>query len=300
MKCTAFRERALETGRTHLDSMTDDTRAHAASCQSCAEWVSAQGRLTASLTLMARRHAEETARPRVEAAVLVAFRDRTLAAEAPSERHRSARRLWIWLPASLVAAGVMFAVASLATRPTVAPDGRSARLTIPEAPPRASPAAPTASVAVLPPSVTAVSTPPRAETQPARRASRGTAQRANSVAGATTVASSVATAAPRPVREPSGVEEPGFEPLDLGQALLATATAEAQEYLSEAPFVPLGPADTPVLLEGGQVVRVELSPERARSAGLVVDPAAGRASIRADVVVGHDGVARAIRLIKER
>jgi hypothetical protein len=100
--------------------------------------------------------------------------------------------------------------------------------------------------------------------------------------------------------EPTVAANLGFEPPDFVSFPPSIVAADAQESPVDAPFVPLGPADTPAFIEGGQVIRVELSPERARSAGLPVDPNAGRASIRADVVVGHDGVARAIRVIKER
>jgi hypothetical protein len=83
--------------------------------------------------------------------------------------------------------------------------------------------------------------------------------------------------------------------------------AEAQVLIADVvesdpadPFVALRPGDTATSLEGGQIVQVQISPTALRSFGLPAGTENGLASVRADVVVGPDGIARAIRLVKEK
>jgi hypothetical protein len=71
------------------------------------------------------------------------------------------------------------------------------------------------------------------------------------------------------------------------------------EYVYSAPgFVPLPYAQSGVPLESVVVMRVEMRPDELSSLGVAVPAAAASAKITADVLVGQDGVPRAVRLVQ--
>jgi hypothetical protein len=77
-----------------------------------------------------------------------------------------------------------------------------------------------------------------------------------------------------------------------------------QSYQSEAiaqnttEYLPLTYMSRDSAMDGGTVVRVELSRSALASLGLPLNFAGSGDSIRAEVVIGDDGVARAIRLVQ--
>lgn len=261
---------------------TPEERDHLESCPSCAAWLDSEHRLTASLTHIARELAEASPAPRVEAALVAAFRNSTEARGAPERQPTSFRRVSFWLPATLATATTLavFVSLRLASVPEGASGGPGATtpgLALPSA------------AALTPPASPRLSSPPR--TRVARAAIESPRRRRSDPPTATVEARATSLGS-----ADAGLDLADFGPLAPGIVVLA----DAPESMADDPFVPLGFVDTPVLLEGGQVLQVELSPETARSAGLTVDSRAGPSPIRADVVVGHDGVARAIRLIGDR
>jgi hypothetical protein len=56
--------------------------------------------------------------------------------------------------------------------------------------------------------------------------------------------------------------------------------------------------DTLDLLEDAQVVRIELPGSALLAVGLLVDPEITDEPVKADVVLGYDGLARAIRFVR--
>jgi hypothetical protein len=58
----------------------------------------------------------------------------------------------------------------------------------------------------------------------------------------------------------------------------------------------LRPGESPEDLESGQVIRVRLSSAALRAMGVAVD--SGGADVEADVLMGYDGVARAVRVAR--
>jgi hypothetical protein len=79
-----------------------------------------------------------------------------------------------------------------------------------------------------------------------------------------------------------------------------TATSAEQGDLDAmASFVPLPYADDPQGLEGGAVVRVQLSGPALASLGMPVAFAGSSESVSADLLVSDDGTPQAIRLISE-
>jgi hypothetical protein len=80
------------------------------------------------------------------------------------------------------------------------------------------------------------------------------------------------------------------------QAVEPQATQAAPEIVTE--FMPLtyGAALNPN--EGGQLVRVELPRSALASLGLPVNVERSNERVKADVLLGHDGLARAIRFVR--
>jgi hypothetical protein len=63
-------------------------------------------------------------------------------------------------------------------------------------------------------------------------------------------------------------------------------------------FFPLLEGDDLSSLESGQIVRIELQGSELLAVGLPVDAAMAGEPVKADVVLGHDGLARAIRFVR--
>jgi hypothetical protein len=61
-------------------------------------------------------------------------------------------------------------------------------------------------------------------------------------------------------------------------------------------ILPYGQSDVP--LEEGVIVRVDLAPSQLRSLGVSVSSQEGSANVRADLLVGQDGMARAVRFVR--
>ncbi len=73
---------------------------------------------------------------------------------------------------------------------------------------------------------------------------------------------------------------------------------EAAYYAGTAGFVVLPYAESGVPMEEAVIVRVNLRPSELGSLGVPVALAHGDLSIRADLLVGQDGIARAIRFVE--
>jgi hypothetical protein len=74
--------------------------------------------------------------------------------------------------------------------------------------------------------------------------------------------------------------------------------AAASDYEITTDFIPLNYRGSIAELEGGQVLRVELPRSSLASFGLPVNLERAGERIKADVVVGNDGMARAIRFVR--
>jgi hypothetical protein len=71
----------------------------------------------------------------------------------------------------------------------------------------------------------------------------------------------------------------------------------ASELASSADFVPLVAPDNSAPLDSGQMVRVDVPRAALAALGLPVNASRVGATVRADVLLAHDGTARAIRLL---
>lgn len=93
------------------------------------------------------------------------------------------------------------------------------------------------------------------------------------------------------------VAKPGNpKPADVKPATEVATTAETNEVATD--FVPVGYGSAWDLQDGGQLVRVELPRSALARFGLPMNMDRADESIKADVLVGADGLARAIRFVK--
>jgi len=65
-------------------------------------------------------------------------------------------------------------------------------------------------------------------------------------------------------------------------------------------FLPLGYMNATTFQDGGQIVRVELPRARLASFGIPVNMDRYNERVKADILVGVDGTARAIRFVQEK
>ena len=86
----------------------------------------------------------------------------------------------------------------------------------------------------------------------------------------------------------------------LALLLLPQHEPEARfEYVYSAPgFTPLPYAQSGVPLESVVVMRVQMRPDQLSSLGVAAPAAAASAKITADLLVGQDGVPRAVRFVQ--
>jgi hypothetical protein len=259
--------------------------AHQESCGPCAARLADERSLSTGLRALAAGMKKAEAPERVEAALLLAFRARaasTAAAEESSEAaagravvtmsgHAPARR-WSW--AKTVAVASLAAAASLALFVLVRPEASQ------NAPARR-----------------AMIEPPPASNGPGP-AAPALAQSSSPAVDKELVESAPA---PEPVRDraprPSYTSRVRAVPAsyDAGRGAALPAQA-AQEVATE--FIPLTQAGPYTQAEEGHLVRVELPRSALASFGLPVNAEAPAGRVKADVLMGQDGIARAIRFVR--
>jgi hypothetical protein len=84
----------------------------------------------------------------------------------------------------------------------------------------------------------------------------------------------------------------------LGLLLLRPAAPSSDIVYAAPGFVALPYSQSGVPLESVVVIRVQMRPAELSSMGVAVPAAASTAYFTADLLVGQDGVARAVRLVK--
>ena len=113
------------------------------------------------------------------------------------------------------------------------------------------------------------------------------------------------TVAPKPwspeIRQPAVDEKPAVHrrnspaPRRTRHHTPTTTLPETEEVTD---FFPLLEGDDLSSLESGQIVRIEVQGSSLLAVGLPVDVAMASESVKADVVLGPDGLARAIRFVR--
>ena len=257
-----------------------DCQRHLVACEECRERFAEVEFLQRTLWLAARAERRQEASPAVEQRLLAALRqerEATFARQSvrqsvgqsvrQSVRWSSSRQLWRSAAVLLLAAGLALTFWALNFRewPTRQAETRSTPDLVAVSPP---PVAAEAAHNTPGPAVARViAEPPRPERLRPVRASRA--------------------AALAPVRPSSATTD---------AAAPAGAALETEEALTD--YLLLNPGQRFYPLERGQLIRVMVPRSTLGSFGFPVNPERAMTPVKADLVVGEDGMARAIRFIK--
>ena len=281
MNCLEFESQLEVLARGALaDARTRAAaEAHAESCAACAARLADERALSAGMRALAAGMKGTEAPAGVETALLAAFRAR--AASAPVEEssdaaattnvvplsgHAPARR-WSW--AKTVAVASLAAAASLALFVLAQPGLR------PQAPPQS------------------------AMIEPPPNSNGGPVPPAVALGDSEAVVEGVG---PEPTPEVTRYRAPRPRATNVSYSQRASrsapaADARAQEVATE--FIPLVQAGPYTQSEEGHLVRVEMPRSALASFGLPVNAeAAAGGRVKADVLMGQDGIARAIRFVR--
>ncbi|MFP5264364.1 MAG: hypothetical protein ACLGJB_20965 [Blastocatellia bacterium] len=266
MNCQLFEAiiNDLERGAATDARTREDAMAHCAACGRCAARLRDERTLTAGLRRMAASVEAKEAPPRVESALRAAFREHHSRGRAPVIILPRRRRLAGWAVAAAAAILMLLALAAIRVgRPSEGP-AESAADVKPEQP------APSQAAPVL---------TPRESTPHAATPSGGGMRQA------------LALSKPRATRR-------GLRRRDthLGDSKPEAGGMEAAEIATD--FIPIVHAGSLNSMEGGQIVRVELPRSALISFGLPMNMERADERIKADVVLGNDGLARAIRFVR--
>jgi hypothetical protein len=255
----------------------EDALAHMDSCQRCAARFADEQTLTSGLRAVTASAASRETPARVEAALLAAFRQGATATRVLPDTH--ARPLKTpWLPWSIAAAAAIL-IFSVFALPRLLPANstESAKRGMRDVQPN------------LSPSVTSpesASAPNNLETQ------------TEDALGNPEQESAGGSSSPRlPDRRRALMQTAGLKNRPVRGANNIQPAQNANEEI-RTEFMPLTYGSNLSQLDDGQVVRVELPRSALQSFGLPLNAERAGERVKADVLLGHDGVARAIRFVR--
>lgn len=290
MNCQEFESRVETLARGALADARSlaEASAHEESCGACAAMLADERALSTGLRALAAGMRGAEAPPRAEASLLAAFRaraasdsredsGRACANVVPLAAHATARR-WSWVKTAAVATSA--AAAALALFVLVRPGagvGTGQRAMI-EPPP--------GSLYTRPPS--AVAKADRVDVEEFNRPFVGGATSNASAAPVDRGARQTSAPRPRAVNASYGTG-------GAARAAREQPAPDARPQEIATQFIPLGQY---AQAEEGHIVRVELPRSALASFGLPVNAEAAGGRVKADVLLGEDGTARAIRFIR--
>ena len=251
----------LARGQMMEASLRKQALAHAESCACCAMRLADERALTAGLLGVVATTAAEEAPSLVESALLTAFREQHSAKHAPvfAGARYSARR-WAYVAVGAAAAAVIVMLLSLS--------GSRSQVSKPPVPEKAG-----GTETAIPPT----------------REDRLAAPLASPVTNSKKLASDrLATQVKRTPR------------LIPNASQSTRAVNKPDDSMGEiaTDFIPLMNRESLAQLDSGQVMRVELPRSALMSYGLPMNMERADERIKADVLVGNDGLARAIRFVR--
>lgn len=280
MNCRNLETIITELARNQmLDArVKEDARAHMETCKRCAVRFADEQTLTAGLHAVAASLAATETPARVEAALLSAFRQGAstpfVLANTPAQPLRTP-----WLPWSIAAAAAIL-IFSVFALPHLLPNNSSERAA--QGASNAQPAVPGLSPAVT--------TQESAPDEPAIEPLNATVNPEEEA--------EVIPPSPRTMdRRRAVMQTAGLRNKPAQRATNLTPTTNANEEITTE-FLPLSYSSSLSQFEEGQVVRVELPRSALQSFGLPVNAERDGERVKADVLLGHDGVARAIRFVR--
>lgn len=265
----------LARGQMLEARVREDALAHMKDCRRCTARFADEQSLTAGLRAVAASSTLAETPARVEAALLSAFRQqkeapfRPIVAPAPAAKPR-------WIPLSIAAAAAILIISALAVQfmPSTNSSGpvqNQAHITQPAPVQTEAPEESDTIERGQEPGVEA--SDPEQRLADMQQSPRGMS-RGRDMA--------------RNVSLSSGQSR-------SGNGLGATANA-SEEIVTD--FLPLTYGGSLTQMDDGQVVRVELPRSALQSFGLPVNAERAGERVKADVLLGHDGVARAIRFVR--
>ena len=272
MNCERFQSVVSDLARDQIMEANDraSALAHVAECHGCASKWEDERQLSSGLRDLAKSMESLSAPPQLEARVLAAFRERSTVVPMVRPTHLR-RRYWLAAIAAalLIAFGIFVVRGRVFTRsqPQIAGPGIQKPADSPNAP-----------VNVI---KETANVPKRVETPksvhaPRRNTNNSLASTGRSRAGKGKNTNAAANA----VAEAKNNDENG---------------AVAGEVTTD--FYPISYGTAPNLQDGGQLFRVELPRSAVTRFGLPVNMDRGSERVKADVLVGADGLAQAIRFV---
>jgi hypothetical protein len=255
--------------------------AHGESCRHCAARLADERALSVGLRALAAGMRTAEAPARVETALLSAFRARAAEGSSDTAAGREVVPASGQAPARRLSWAKTFAVASLAAAASLA----LFVLVRPDAPRHA----PVQRAMIEPPpdsNGVGPSTPSLAQSTSSQDVEEGVEPSATP--GEVRVTPPRQTFIPRPRAVNASYNRGGLA--------RPTQAADAQEVATE--FIPLVQAGPYTQAEEGHLVRIELPRSALASFGLPVNAETAGDRVKADVLMGQDGVARAIRFVR--
>jgi hypothetical protein len=269
----------LARGQMLEARVKEDALSHMEACERCAARFADEQTLTNGLRAVTASAAVMQTPARVEAALLSAFRQGAAPARVPADAH--ARTVATpWLPWSIAAAAAILIFSVFALPRLLPNDSRElAGKGTSAAPPLTS-----MSPAVTAPEV--ASAPEHLGTQP------------DVVTGNDEQATDVGSPIPRQTdRRRALMQTVALRNRSTRNTNIIQPAINANEEIT-TDFLPITYGGNLSQLDDGQVVRVELPRSALQSFGLPMNAERAGERVKADVLLGHDGVARAIRFVR--
>lgn len=299
MNCQEFEIEvdALARGALMDAAARAEATAHAEGCERCSALLANERALTAGLRALASGTRNAEAPARVESALLAAFRanagtrvtnDGGEAAPLFAATHARGEvvRPWSWV--KTVAAASVAAAAALAFYMIIPPDFSLSPA------PRGEAAKAVGTAPSRPPAVGGAG---ESERPTVENSSRLTADDAEPVTSqpsevAADSKNHRASSHPRAVRATNAVYDSGGSRLGSRGG----PRADSQEVFTE--FIPLAQGGAFAQSEAAHIVRVELPRSALTSFGIPFNAESAGGRVKADVLLGEDGIARAIRFVR--
>jgi hypothetical protein len=269
----------LARGQMLEARVKEDAIIHMEACKLCAARFADEQSLTAGLRSLAARSAAAEAPLRVEAALLSAFRQGG-AAPFVSGNITPQTKALLWLPWSIAAAAAIL-IFSVLGLPRLLPDASRAGVE--------------QSARVDRPSVASSTTGALPES-----AQNGPESQSTTSIGSPEDDSAAVASMPRTSYRRRAVMQAAAlrnRPIRPANSFRPTASAGTNDEIT-TDFLPISYGSNLSQLDDGQVVRVELPRSALQSFGLPVNAERAGERVKADVLLGHDGVARAIRFVR--
>ncbi|MET0622344.1 MAG: hypothetical protein ABW250_05140 [Pyrinomonadaceae bacterium] len=304
MNCQEFESRVETLARGALADarMVAEAAAHEKSCAPCAVRLADERALSTGLRALASEMKSAEAPARVEATLLAAFRARAASAGVEDSGRacdaagvvvpmpeRAPVRQWSWVRTAAVAS--LAAAASLALFVLVRPGASVNQRAMIEPPPGALKARPDSEIAQSATTAAKEHSPLEVEENPSAQVEEGASHAPSPSRDRSPRATFTTPTTPR-ARAMNASYGGGAR----NAVAHASADARAQEIATE--FIPLMQGAPYQPAEGAHLVRVELPRSALASFGLPVGAESPGGRVKADVLLGDDGIARAIRFVR--